>query len=200
MINFFKTYGVYGISYLIICKILSFFLYPGSRLIRFPIYVRGRSHINFGSNLTTGRNCRIDAYPINNNNDIIISFGKNIQINDNVHIGAIEKITICNNVLIASRVYIGDHDHGSYSGLSQSSPLVEPANRMLTSSAVTIGENVWIGEGACILKGTTISEGCIIGAGAVISGYIPKNSICVGSPFKIIKKYNFENNSWEKCK
>jgi lipopolysaccharide O-acetyltransferase len=199
MINSLKSYSIFGIIYLIICKIITVILFPRSRLIRFPIYIRGKSYINFGSNLTTGRNCRIDAYPINNIDDKIIIFGKNIQINDNVHVGAIEKITICDNVLIASRVYIGDHDHGSYSGLINSSPLEIPASRELTSSAVTVGENVWIGEGVCILKGTTIGKGCIIGAGSVISGFIPENSICIGNPYKIIKRYNFDNNNWEKC-
>ena len=59
---------------------------------------------------------------------------------------------------------------------------------------VSIGNNVWIGEHVSILPGVTIGEGSVIGANSVVSKSIPPYSIAVGSPAKVIKKYDFEKS------
>jgi lipopolysaccharide O-acetyltransferase len=126
-------------------------------------------------------------------------FGKGVQINDYVHITAIESVKIGNRVLIASKVYISDCSHGSYSGDQfDSEPNSIPIERPLFSKPVCIQDNVWIGESVSILPGVTIGEGSIIGANSVVSKSIPENVIAVGSPAKPIKKYNFETKRWEK--
>lgn len=94
--------------------------FSSARLIRHPFYIRGRCFIDIGINLTTGIGCRLDAFPIENK--IVLKFGNNVEINDYVHIGAIENVTIGNNVLIASKVFITDHNHGSYAGKLQDTP------------------------------------------------------------------------------
>ena len=65
-------------------------------------------------------------------------------------------------------------------------------------SKVIIGNNVWIGEGAAILSGVKIGEGSIIGTNSVVLKDIPPNSIAVGSPAKVIKKYDFDKKEWIK--
>jgi lipopolysaccharide O-acetyltransferase len=53
--------------------------------------------------------------------------GENIELNDYVHIGAVKNIYIGNNVLIASKVFITDHNHGSYGSYDkQVNPDVPP--------------------------------------------------------------------------
>ena len=44
------------------------------------------------ANLTTGVGCRIEAFSTNGNRDKKIIFGNNVQINDYVHISAMEKV------------------------------------------------------------------------------------------------------------
>ena len=51
---------------------------------------------------------------------------------------------------------------------------------------VEIGDNVFIGMGAIILPGTTIGDNVIIGAGSIVSKDLPSNSVCVGTPAKMI--------------
>ena len=80
--------------------------YKNARIIRFPIYIRGKKYIKWEKGFTTGYSCRLDAFPINDGIKSCIEIGKNCQINDNVHIGAIKSIKIGNNVLIASKVFI----------------------------------------------------------------------------------------------
>lgn len=61
-----------------------------------------------------------------------------------------------------------------------------------------IKKNVWIGEFVSILPGVTIGEGSIIGSMSVVNKDIPAHCIAVGSPAKVIKKFNLETNLWEK--
>jgi lipopolysaccharide O-acetyltransferase len=100
-------------------------------------------------------------------------------------------------VLIASKVFISDINHGCYSGLPQDSPFSKPNDRELSTKPVLIEENVWIGENVCVMPGVTIGFGTIIGAGSVVTKSIPAYSIAVGNPAKVIKKYNLLNKIWE---
>lgn len=175
------------------------FLDKNIRLIRFPIVLRGKKYIDFGHNLTTGYWCRFEVFPKDNQNYRRIIFGNNIQVNDFVHISAINHVDIGDNCLLASHVYISDNSHGLYIGTpNDSDPNTPPTQREYITKAVHIGSNCWIGEGVIILPGVTIGSGCIIGAHSVVNKYIPDNSIAAGTPAKIIKQYNFEKKCWER--
>jgi len=165
------------------------------RLIRYPYYFRGLRFISFGKGFTSGVGLRIDAFGSQPNQ---VVFGKNIELGDYVHIGALESVTIGDDVLMASKVYISDHDHGVYQGRGES---VSPPNQLqsqksLQIAPVHIRNNVWIGEGVSILKGVDIGENSIIGANSVVTKSIPANSIAVGAPAKVIKRYDFDLMEW----
>lgn len=197
MRNLYKVYGLFGFIQLIIFRIRTRFVFSNARIIRFPIRIRGRKLINVGKGFTTGFNCRIDAYT-ENNKESVIKIGDNVQINDYVHIGAVESIVIGDNVLIASKVFITDHNHGNYSGPNQDSPYSIPEERLIHSKPVVIEKNVWIGEFVSILPGVIIGEGSIIGTMSVVNRNIPPYSIAVGTPAKVVKKYNKKSKLWEK--
>lgn len=57
-----------------------------------------------------------------------------------------------------------------------------------------IGDDCLIGMGAIILNGASIESHCIIGAGALVSEgmHIPKGSVVVGIPARIIKQCSDE--------
>lgn len=153
-------------------------------------------------NFTTGKYCRLEVVYDKKvtSNSIILKIGKNVQINDNVHIAAAHSISIGNNTLIASKVFISDHNHGNYGGTSipHDAPTTVPIERKLLVKPVVIGDNVWIGEFVSVLPGVTIGEGSVIGTMSVVNKDIPPFCIAVGSPAKVIKRYNFENKLWEK--
>ena len=175
--------------------VLTKILYSGARLIRRPFYIRGKSSLASYQGLTTGHNCRFD---LPGKNFKTLYFGKNCEIGDNVHIAAYEKVSIGDNCLMASKIFISDTSHGNYSGGVQSSPSEIPNDRPLITKPVIIGDNVWIGENVCILFGVTIGNGCIIGANSVVNRDLQDNSIAVGIPAKVIKQYNTSSNQWEK--
>jgi acetyltransferase-like isoleucine patch superfamily enzyme len=191
-------YGVFGLIKLFVSYAFTRLFYPKARLIRLPIDIRNEKYIYFGNRLTTGYGCRIEAHPIIPNLNKCLIFGKNIEINDYVHIAAGEKIIIGDNVLIASKVFISDIIHGNYIGENQTSPLTIPKNRKLASRPIIIEDNVWIGEFVSVLPGVTIGKGTIVGSNSVVSKSLPANVIAVGSPAKPIKMFNFDTQKWEK--
>lgn len=195
-----RCYGLYGTIKLSIYWVHTKLLFPRARLVRFPIQIRGRQNIKYGRNLTTGINLRLDAFS-KNDQKIILTVGENCQVNDFVHIAAIEKIEIGNNVLIASHVFISDHNHGVYHEKNIGSvPEVIPSNRPLCSRPILIGSNVWIGEHVSILPGVSIGYGAVIGANSVVTRNIPPNSIAVGNPARVIRTFDKETLTWKRRK
>ena len=151
------------ILYLAYSYIISKLIVPSSRLLRQPIDIRGKKGIDFGRKLTTGYHCRLESYCERGKQSLI--FGENIQINDFVHISALEEVRIGNNVLIASKVFITDLEHGSYIGDENDSvPSSVVKDRPSSSKKVIIEDNVWLGEHVSVLPGVTIGENSIIGA------------------------------------
>lgn len=193
-----KKYGVFGALRLMFSVIYTRIFFPGARLIRLPFDIRNRRFISIGKGFTSGFGCRIESFPENTNRKINVLIGENVQINDYVHIAAVDYIEIGDNVLIASKVFISDNNHGSYTLSDSDHPSTIPASRKASFKPVYIKKNVWIGESVCILPGVTIGEGSIIGALSVVTKDIPPNSIAVGSPARVVKQFDFKTNCWVK--
>lgn len=104
-----------------------------------------------------------------------------------------DSISIGGNVLIASKVFITEHNYGNYSGTYQDSPLILPADHSLVSKPVVIENNVWISEFVAVLP----SVGIGVGSMSVDSESIPPYSIAVGALAKV-NKNDFVQNEWIK--
>ena len=183
--------------YISFCFIYTKIFFKNIRLFRLPIDIRNKSKIDFGLNLTTGKNCRIEAY--GDPEKVNLFFGSNVELNDSVHITASNHVSIGNNVLMASKIYISDTSHGSYAGNENDShPDTPPGSRPLYNNKVLIEDNVWLGEFVSVLPGVVIGQGTIVGANSVVSKSLPSYVIAVGSPAKPIKKYNFKSQRWER--
>ena len=169
------------------------------RLIRFPFVLRGRQFVDFGKQLTTGFWCRFEVFPTDDNPRKRLILGNNIQMNDFVHICALDSVEIGDGCLFASHIYISDNSHGRMVGSkNDSSPEVQPDHREYITSPVKIGKNVWLGEGVIVMPGVTIGDGSVIGAHSVVSKDIPSACVAVGTPARVVKKYSFEKKCWEK--
>ncbi|ALL04403.1 acetyltransferase [Pedobacter sp. PACM 27299] len=194
-----SKYGLIGSFKLFLSFFYTKLFHPKSRIIRLPFDIRNKKYINLGRNLTTGVGCRLEAYPIDNS--VTLHFGDNVQVNDYVHITAMEHVYIGNNVLLASKIYISDCSHGSYIGdTNDSNPNTLPVDRKLIAKPVIIEDNVWIGEFVSVLPGVTIGKGTIVGANSVVTKSLPPYVIAVGSPAIPMKEFNFITGRWEKIK
>lgn len=129
-----------------------------TRLIGFSIDIRGSRYIDFGINLITGVGCRIDAFlPAGKR---VLFFGEDVQMNDYVHICAMNEVRIGNRVLMAGRIYISDNNHGIYKGNDQDCSLeTPPSKRSFLVEQTVIEDDVWLGEGVVVLPGFRIGRG-----------------------------------------
>jgi lipopolysaccharide O-acetyltransferase len=192
MVALLRSYGLFGSGRLAMDIACTRLIFPRARLLRRPFYIRGAGNMVFGRGFTSGPGLRLEAY----GNSAKITIGDHVQVNNNVHIAAIENVSIGNRVLIASGVFIADHNHGSYSGDSQSNPTEPPATRALSSAAVLIGDDTWLGEHVCVLPGVRIGKGVVVGAGAVVTADLADFVLAVGSPARVIKHFDFSCGRW----
>ena len=192
-----RSYGPLGFFSLCLDLIATKLRFPGARIVRRPAFVRGRRWIKLGKGFTSGRGLRLEALGSAESKQAIISIGQHVQVNDYVHIAGVQSVSIGDHVLIASRVFISDHNHGSYGekGL-HCDPATPPNRRPLAALPVIIEENVWIGESVSVLPGVTIGKGSIIGCNSVVTRSIPAASIAVGSPARVVKVFDAALRQW----
>jgi acetyltransferase-like isoleucine patch superfamily enzyme len=159
----------------------------GLPFICYPIHLEGGKYITIGNGFGCDECLRLDAIDefLGDKFTPQIIIGDNVSIQKDCHIGAINKIIIGNNVLLASKVYISDHSHGE---ITKEALLLPPSKRKLYSKGpVIIEDNVWLGEGVVILAGVTIGKNSIVGANAVVTKSMPTNSVIAGNPARPIK-------------
>lgn len=196
----FRTYGFFGVVRLFFDLVATRVSVPGARVVRRPFYIRGKRHIAFGRGLTVGVGLRFDAFATRADAGILIRIGEEVEMNDYVHIAAIRSVRIGDNTLIASRVFISDHNHGDFQSASaRSGAEVPPAIRPLAAKPVNIGCKVWIGEGVLVLPGVTVGDGAVIGGGAVVTRDVPAGAVVVGNPARVVRLYDTTTGCWARA-
>ncbi|WP_296954760.1 hypothetical protein [uncultured Dialister sp.] len=190
-----------------ICRMIPLYLhgyYHFHTRVALPLNARtgGEKYIHIGKQCGFSTHLWLQAYDTYKGTQLQhfkpeIIIGDRVSIGEFVHIGCITRIDIGNDVLMGSKIYITDHNHGNYSGVNQSSPFQPPLKRcLLEGKPIKIGDRVWIGEFVTILPGVTIGEGTIIGTHSTVTHDIPPNSIAVGSPARVIKRWNELQSKW----
>lgn len=115
--------------------------------------------------------------------DVIINTNCTFVDNCPIHIG--------NQVLIASNVQIYTSGHPVLPQERLVADWKEKGTTFFRTFAkpVTIEDGVWIGGGVILLPGVTIGKNSVIGAGSVVTRSIPENSVAVGNPCRVIRRF-----------
>ncbi len=150
-------------------------------------FILGEQFISIGNNFNSGIHFRIEAISKRNSQTFTpsIEIGDDVSFEDFCHVGCVKKIAIGSGTMIASRVYVSDHNHGE---ISKNDLKSIPAKRPLFGEPINIGKNVWLGEGCCILPGVSLGNNVIVGANAVVTHSFPDNSVIAGAPARLIKQ------------
>jgi len=185
-INFLR----YKVFYLLNFKSFAY-LSPSARVQKL-LRIDGKQNITIGKNVIIQKLTWLAAIPLTNELKCNLTIGDGCIIGHFNHIYATGEIIIGKNVLTADKVYIADNQH-NYSDIDI--PILNQSIKQLPS--VSIGDGTWLGENVCVI-GVSIGKHCVIGANSVVNKPIPDYCIAVGSPAKIIKKYNLQSKKWEK--
>lgn len=133
-------------------------------------------------NLDSGKNVTIE----HRNFIKIVSEKARVSIGDHTFLGhgseldISEELVIGNNVLIAPRCFITDHNHRI-----DASELI--ANQGCESRPICIKDDVWLGAHVVVLSGVTIGKGAVVAAQAVVTKDIEPYSVVAGVPAKFIR-------------
>lgn len=156
-----------------------------------PLRISGGQNILISHNVTIQTNAWLAAVPLTGK-ESNLRILEGTSIGDFSHIYATQNILIESNVLIANFVYISDNIHG-FEDINQ--PIIRQA--IVQKKHVVIGTGTWIGEHVSVI-GASVGKHCVIGANSVVTKDIPDYCVAVGAPAKIIKRYDFETQSWRK--
>jgi acetyltransferase-like isoleucine patch superfamily enzyme len=142
-----------------LCK-SKFKKFANTAQVRPGAYVVGCSQIEIGERVIIRPGCRL--------------FGESPEIDTT--------IIIEDDVLIGScvSIYINNHkfDRSDISLIDQG---------YYPPQQVVLKKGCWIGANCILLPGVTIGENSVIGAGSIVTKSIPKASVAVGNPARIIK-------------
>jgi len=157
-----------------------------------PLRIQGPENIIIGEHTIIGHGGWLASTPIAEAESSLLEIGNYCHIGDFCHIYAVKHIKLDDQVLIANHVYITDNYHG-FEQIDV--PIIK--NPIHFKKEVYIGEGSWIGENVCIIS-ANVGKHCVVGANSVVTHDLPDYCVAVGSPAKIIKRYNFKNKRWQK--
>ena len=133
-----------------------------------PIYFDYGCFISIGDNSYANFNLTIlDVCPVNIGKNVFIGTG--VSIVTPLHPLRFQE----RNIYMSDKGYLTDKEYGK---------------------PISIEDNCWIASNVTICGGVTIGEGSVIGAGSVVTRSIPKNSLAVGNPCRVIRKITEEDS------
>ena len=197
---------IHGLRFKIAYKTLPRFANrPDNLFIDFPRRFRNPDRITIGNDVSFGpgtflsatteyptsrmSNPEADFQPQTFNPRIVI--GNRVSATADLQVAAVKEIVIEDDVMFASNVHINDSSHG-YDNVD----LPYKYQPLTNIAPICIKRGCWIGQNTIVLPGVTIGELSIVGANSVVTGDIPARCIAVGSPAKIIKRWNEKNQHW----
>jgi len=169
----------------------SFWYFGRSVKIRFPDAIEGAKHISIGSNTLIGHHVFLAAHPLSTSlRAPLLQIGSNCFLGRSNHVYACESIILGDDVLTGSGVYISDNTH-SFEDHTQ------PIHKqdVISTGPISIGDGTWLANNVCII-GASVGKNCVVGSNAVVLDDIPDFCVAVGSPARIVKRYDSKLKKW----
>jgi acetyltransferase-like isoleucine patch superfamily enzyme len=174
---FAKRFGAFGEG--------SIVMYPWNTLYG-ERWMRIGRNVMIGPEVTLSVGITPDQVPIS---DPVIVIGDGCLINKGTAIVAHFSVVIGNDVFTGHNCYITDQNH-DYRDLTR--PI---GAQSMPEQPVRIGSGSWLGHGVVVLPGVTIGEHVTVAAGSVVTTDIPDRSVAVGSPARVVRRYD-ETHGW----
>lgn len=164
-------------------------------LIERPMTLNRPERIHLGDAVTVQPGVRLEVVRTNPQRDARIEIGSNVNIEQGVHMLCQNLIKVGDRVSICAYSCVVDIDH-PYAAIADPRRIGDRHSD--DGATVEIGENTFVGFGSTILPGARIGRHVVIGAGSVVSGVIPDYCVAVGTPARVVKRYDFSSQSWKR--
>jgi lipopolysaccharide O-acetyltransferase len=124
-----------------------------------------------------------------------IEIGKDVYIGPNLYLACVGTVTIGDGSVLSEHVFLNDAVHGfdPEGGLLMGQQLVHPGD-------ITIGKHCFLGLRSAILPGVTLGDHCVVGINSVVTKSFPAYSMLVGSPARLVRRYEPEQKAWAPIK
>ena len=158
-----------------------------------PLLLSCPQFMHIGSGVLIRPGARLEAVETSSQKPPELRIGKNVNIEQNVHIVCHSRIVIGNDVSITGHCAIVDVTH-PYEDVSNP---VKIGSRILSEqSSVEIGDGTFLGFGAVIMPNVRIGTHCVIGALSVVTRDMPDYSVAAGNPARILRRYDAASKEW----
>jgi acetyltransferase-like isoleucine patch superfamily enzyme len=116
--------------------------------------------------------------------DAVVRIGDRCLIGKGSGIVGHFEIVIGDDVWTGHHVYITDQNHG-YEDIG-----LPISKQSMPERPVVIGDGSWLGHGTVVLPGARIGRHVVVGANSVVTSELPDFSVAVGSPARVVKRYD----------
>ena len=159
-----------------------------------PMLIGGPRFISIGHNVIIRKGVRIEAILLDPENPPEIHIGDNVNIEQDVHIVALGKIWIHDNVSITARSSILGGTHPFFDVHDP----VKIGERVAGEGSLTeIGEGSFLGIGSIIQMNVKLGKYVVVGSGSVVKKNVPDYCVVDGSPAVIVLRYDPDTNRWQ---
>src|SRR3954452_5450277 len=162
--------------------------------ICFPVTaLYGEQYIRIGTGVTIGPYASLSAGVMPGHvpeNDPVITIGDDVLIGRGSGVVGHLSVAIGDGVFTGHNVYITDANHG-YEDVEETI-----GRQFAPPRPVVVGAGSWLGHGSIVLPGATVGEHVAVGAGSVVTGALPAYSVAVGTPARVIRRYDTERAEW----
>ena len=178
----------------ILCNKLLFKHLGKKSYIKKPLMLNGKKYISLGNNVNFREGARIECVDkwLDKKFEPSIIVGDNTVFEQHIHLTTAGTIEIGKNCSILARTMITSIEH-DYSKIN-----IPILKQKINVSNVKIGDNCFIGMDVKIFPGVSIGDNVIIGANSIVMCDLPSYTVAVGTPAKVIKKYDFGKGLWIK--
>ncbi|MCG7277339.1 sugar O-acetyltransferase [Corynebacterium singulare] len=126
-----------------------------------------------------------------------LEYGRNVTVGKGVFINFGATILAQARVTLGDRVMLGPN----CSLITVGHPVNDHemrADGWEIAKPITIGENTWFGANVTVLPGVTVGKNCVVGAGTLVTRDVPDNSLVLGSPGRVVRTLENNEDAWER--
>lgn len=152
-------------------------------------------HVLAWHSVRIGRNCVIAGDTVLNINNG--DRKPRIVIGDNVYVGRFNFFSNGELIRLGDYCLIGPGCRFLGADHVYSDPFRPYITTGVTNAGqLVLGANCWLGTDVTLLGSLAVGHGSVIGACALVTRDIPPFSLAVGSPARVIKRYDIGSRSW----